>query len=80
MKRDYRADIERVKGEDYFFCIPIDEFESIQELKEFVEEMKVQNIGAVLKAEHSNFFNGVAVDVYDKECINPEALKEIMLK
>ena len=68
--RDYKKDLEKVKGVSYIVDIPIEDFENISDLNNFVKEMNQNGIGVVLHHEQSNFHQGVLVQIYDKETCN----------
>lgn len=64
--RDYKCDLKQVKGESHIVSIPFEEFESLSDLKNFAKEMNRNGIGVGLHDEHSNFYQGVLVQIYDK--------------
>lgn len=47
--------------------VPVEEFESKEELVVFVKIVKEKKIGIALHYETSNFHQGVVVEVFDKE-------------
>ena len=65
--RDYKSVLKEVKGESHIVDIPIEEFENLSDLENFVKGMTENGIGVVLHDEHSNFHQGVLVQMYDKE-------------
>ena len=65
--RDFKRDLESVKGVSHIVDIPIEEFENISALGNFVSQMNRNGIGVCLHDEHSNLYQGVLVQMYDKE-------------
>lgn len=60
-------ELEKIKGQTYITSIPIEEFESKEELVLFVKIAKGKNCGTALHYETSNFHQGVLVELFDKE-------------
>ncbi len=58
--------IEEAKRNEYWSSLPIEEFESIGELKETVELCYKLKLSMEIKAEHSNFYQGVLFSVANK--------------
>lgn len=58
--------IEEAKRNEYWSLLPIEEFESIEELKETVELCYKLKLSMKIKAEHSNFYQGVLFGVANK--------------
>ena len=67
MREFLKNGLEKVKGLTYIVDIPIEEFQSIEELTMFVKEAKKNKCGAVLHYETSNYHQGVVVQLFDKE-------------
>lgn len=65
--RDYKCDLRQVKGESYIVSIPLEEFENLSDLENFVKEMNRNGIGVGLHDERSNFHQGLLVQMYDKK-------------
>ena len=59
--------LEEIKGQTYISDIPIEEFESKEELVVFVKIAKEKKIGTALHYETSNYHQGVVVQIFDKE-------------
>lgn len=59
--------LEEIKGQTYISSVPIEEFESKEELVAFVKIAKEKKIGTALHYETSNFHQGVVVEIFDKE-------------
>ena len=64
--KKYNQIAKEVKGTSYITDVPTAEFKTIQELNDFVEIMNKNEIGVTLKAEHSNFYQGVLVQIFDR--------------
>lgn len=64
---DYKSVLKEVKGVSHIVDIPIEEFENLSDLENFEKEMSRNGIGVVLHDEHSNFHQGLLVQMYDKE-------------
>lgn len=62
-----KNELENIKGLTYIVDIPINEFQSIEELSVFVKEAKKKKCGTVLHYETSNYHQGVVVQLFDKE-------------
>lgn len=62
-----KNELEKVKGLTYIVDIPINEFQSIEELTMFVKESKKKKCGIVLHYETSNYHQGVVLELFDKE-------------
>lgn len=75
MSEFLKMELEKIKGKTYITDIPIEEFESIEELTEFIKVAKKSHCGTVLHYETSNFHQGVVVQLFDivnceaKDCI-----------
>lgn len=67
MSEFLKKSFEEIKGQTYIADIPIDEFQSIEELTLFVKMAKDKKCGAVLHYETSNYHQGVVVQLFDKE-------------
>lgn len=67
MSEFLKSELEEIKGKTYIASIPIDEFESNEELALFVKVAREKKIGTVLHYETSNFHQGVVVQIFDKE-------------
>lgn len=67
MSEFLEKELENIKGLTYIVDIPINEFQSIEELTTFVKEAKKKKCGAVLHYETSNYHQGVVVQLFDKE-------------
>lgn len=59
--------LEEIKGKTYISDIPIEEFESKEELVVFVKIAKEKKIGTAIHYETSNYHQGVVVEIFDKE-------------
>lgn len=59
--------IKDVRGVSYIQCIPIEDFDNVDELTLFVKTAKTNNCGVVMNYETSNFHQGVVVQLYDKK-------------
>lgn len=59
--------IDDAKENEYWSSLPIEEFESIEELKETIELCYDLKLSVETKAEHSNFYQGVLFSVANKE-------------
>lgn len=59
--------LKEIKGVDYIISTPIEFFESLDQLDEFVKQANEQNCGVHLHHEHSNLSQSVLVELYDKE-------------
>lgn len=67
MNEFFKNALEEIKGQTYISDIPIEEFESKEELVVFVKIAKENKIGTVLHYETSNYHQGVVVQIFDKE-------------
>lgn len=67
MKEFFKNELEKIKGQTYISCIPIEEFGSIEELQLFVKNAREKNCGTSLRYETSNFHQGVLVEMFDEE-------------
>lgn len=67
MSEFLKNEIEKIKGQTYIVDIPIEEFDNIEELNQFVRLAKKEKCGAVLHHEVSNYHQGVVVQLFDKE-------------
>lgn len=65
--RDYKQDVYDIADTTHVMDIPIEEFENLEDFRKFVEVMSMNGIGVVLTDEHSNFHQGVLVEVFDKK-------------
>lgn len=66
--KDYLSnEMQNAKGQTYITDIPIEEFDGIEELTDFVKKTKRHGLGTVLHYETSNFHQGVVVQIFDKE-------------
>lgn len=77
MKDFLLKEMQNTKGQDYIIDIPIEEFEGIEELTEFVKKAKSHGIGTVLHFETSNFHQGVVVQIFDKESCTVKSFLDI---
>lgn len=59
--------LEEIKGKTYISDIPIEEFESKEEMVVFVKIAKEKKIGTAIHYETSNYHQGVVVEIFDKE-------------
>lgn len=59
--------LEEIKGKTYISDIPIEEFESKEELVVFVKIAKEKKIGTAIHYETSNYHQGVVAEIFDKE-------------
>ncbi len=66
MQDKIKGFIEEAKRNEYWSSLPIEEFESIGELKETVELCYKLKLSTEIKAEHSNFYQGVLFGVKNK--------------
>ena len=64
--KNFNQIVKEVKGTSYITDVPTAEFKTIQELNDFVEIMNKNGIGVTLKAEHSNFYQGILVQIFDR--------------
>ena len=78
-KRYYKQIAKEVTGTSYITDIPIAEFETIQELKEFVEIMNRNEIGVMIEEEHSNFYQGILVQIFDRETCS-DSCRRVLLE
>ena len=76
--RDYKQDVYDIQGLSHILDIPLDEFEDLEDLRRFTEVMAQNNIGVVIAAEHSNFHQGVLVEIFDKATVNEIAKKGLL--
>lgn len=60
---------------DCAICYPIEDFE-LDELKELSEKANKSGLVVILRAEHSNFHQGVLVEVFQK---NSKIIKDIIM-
>ena len=58
--------IDDAKENEYWSSLPIEEFQSIEELKETVELCYKLRLSTEIKAEHSNFYQGVLFSIANK--------------
>ena len=65
--RNYKQDMLEVKGTSHITVFPIEGFDDLSDLENFVKYMKRNGIGTVLHYESSNFHQGVVVQAFDKE-------------
>lgn len=73
--RDYKQDVFDITGRSYITDIPIEEFENLEDLENFVKVMDANGIGVVMCHEQSNYHQGVLIQAYDKEtCTTKECL------
>lgn len=61
---EYLKEVSSVK---HIVDVPIDEFNTIDEITELIKRAKKNGIGAVLHYETSNYHCGVVIQLYDKE-------------
>ena len=66
MRRKIRDFVDDAKEHEYWTSLPIEEFESIKELKEAIELCSKLELSVEFKAEHSNFYQGVLFGVANK--------------
>ncbi|MFG6392874.1 MAG: hypothetical protein K1W24_01590 [Lachnospiraceae bacterium] len=59
--------LEEIKGQTYISSIPIEEFSNKEELVVFAKIAKEKKIGTALHYETSNFYQGVIVEIFDKD-------------
>lgn len=76
--RDYKQDVYDIKDTSWITDIPIEEFESLEDLEQFVKTMNENGIGVVIKTEYSNFHQGVLVEAFDKEMCNEIGKKGLL--
>lgn len=76
MREFLKNELEKVKGLTYIVNIPIEEFQSIEELTEFVKTAKQRKCGVVLYYETSNCAQGVLVELFDKEMMGDPLIQE----
>ncbi|MEE1248983.1 MAG: hypothetical protein UHU19_07140 [Lachnospiraceae bacterium] len=67
MRRKIRDFVDDAKEHEYWTSLPIEEFESIKELKEAIELCSKLELSVEIKAEHSNFYQGVLFGVANKD-------------
>ncbi len=67
MSEFLKNELEKIKGQTYIASIPIEEFESKEELVLFAKIAKEKKIGTALHYETSNFHQGVLIEIFDKE-------------
>lgn len=58
--------LEEIKGKDYTITIPIENFDSIQNLISFFKTAENNEVCAILKYEKSNFYHGFLIEIFDK--------------
>ena len=69
MKNFLKESLEECIGKSYINSFPLEEFEDLKELEEFVKKSKAKGLGVHLKYETSNMHQGILVQVYDiKAC------------
>ena len=66
MREKIKDFIDYAKENEYWSSLPIEEFKSIEELKETVELCYKLRLSTEIKAEHSNFYQGVLFSVANK--------------
>ena len=76
--RNYTQDLYDIKDTSWVTDIPIEEFECLADLEQFVEVMNKNGCGVVIKAEYSNFHQGVLVEAFDKETCSEVAKKGLL--
>lgn len=67
MREKIKDFIDNAKENEYWSSLPIEEFESIEELRETVELCYRLKLSTEIKAEHSNFYQGVLFSVANKD-------------
>lgn len=76
--KNYNQIVKEVKGTSYITDVPTIEFKTIQELNDFVEIMNKNGIGVTLKAEHSNFYQGILVQIFDTVTCSDSCRKALL--
>lgn len=76
--KKYDQYVKEVKGTSFITSVPIKDFESIQDLQNFIETMDKNGLGTSIKVEHSNFYQGVLIQTYDKETCSDSCRKELL--
>ena len=74
-----RKYMEEVIGSSYIIGIALQDFETTYELENFVKTMNDKNIGVTISAHHSNAYQGVCVNIYDRKTCS-DFNKNIILK
>ncbi len=67
---DTKQVLSEIKDATYIISIPLKKFDDLKDLENFVKVMNENGIGVAIKAEYSNFYQGILVEVFNKEkCI-----------
>ena len=67
MREKIKDFIDNAKQNEYWSSLPIEEFQSIEELKETVKFCYKLKLSMEIKAEYSNFYQGVLFSVANKD-------------
>lgn len=67
MNEFLKNEIQEIKGKPYIADIPIEEFESIEQLDLFARDAKKNGVGISLYHEASNYHQGVVIQIFDLE-------------
>ena len=63
----FKETLDGCVGKTYINSIPLSEFSSTKEIGEVVVYAQKKGLGVAMKVEHSNFYQGVLVEIYDKK-------------
>lgn len=77
--RDYKQDVYDIIDRSYITCIPLEEFEDLKDLEQFVKVMSQNGIGVAARAEYSNIYNGVFIEAFDKNKCSTKNKEELFL-
>lgn len=66
MSKKIKDFIDKAKENEYWTSLPIEEFESIEELRETVELCNKLKLSIEIKTEYSNLYQGVLFSVANK--------------